>query len=221
VAVLAAAVAVLAIVASFFVPEVRRRLGLEKPGPVQNQTQSDVRDQKPPKEQAKTETPVTSIPITTPKPRTKEVARSAKPNTAADSPVKGTNNNVSSLTQGPGSIAQIGGTGNRATVYNGPPEAKLSVQYGMRELQGTGAFETTISITTDRVTPGPQLTIVCDSPCAFQSMDLGVYASMGTNRQVDDKTVEVGLSQQFNPNQTLKIVLRATTQFHIVSITKM
>jgi hypothetical protein len=210
-----------AIAASFFVPEVRRKIGLEKTDSTRSQVQSETAQrQELPEEQGHAALPATPTPKASLEPKSRKVMQPA-----GRAPTTGNGGvAVGGLTQGPGSIAQIGGTGNTATIYNAPPDAVLTAHYATQTLQEVGkpvSFEAAILITTDSATPGPQLIIACDSPCTFQSMDVGVYAFLGTNRQVDEKTVEVGLSQQFTPNQTLRIVLRAAAQFHVVSITKM
>jgi len=128
-----------------------------------------------------------------------------------------------SVTQGAGSIAQIGGTGNTATVYNVPPEAKITLRYRTQQIQnldGSVSYRADIEINTDRTVVAPQMTITCDAPCAFTSMNLGVDALSGTNRQVSDDTVEIGLMNPLSSNQTLNVVLNSRNPFHVVSLAK-
>ena len=200
---------VIAIVTVFVVPEVRTMLRLERRSPALVRF-----------EEVK---PAGSPAAPKPEPR-KEHAQHAK-SSAVGNTVKGAGNALAgSITQGPGSIAQIGGAGNTATIYNAPSEANLTAHYDtqtVQEANGVVSYAIVVTINTDRTTQGPQLTITCDAPCDFKSMDLGAYALIGTNRRASDRTVEVGLSQQFRPNQTLRVVLSGKAPFHVVSITKM
>ncbi len=132
-------VAIVAAGLTLTVPEARRALHLEKAAPPVAATPAGL---------VKPVVPPENEPNPQPKPQTYQQAKSstngkknvAGNNVAGNGNVVGNNNQtntsspningpaVGSITQGPGSIAQVGGTGNQATVNNYPPPRRLSAQ---------------------------------------------------------------------------------------------
>jgi hypothetical protein len=104
---------------------------------------------------------------------------------------------------------------------------KLNFQHepAAQRVAGELTYEMIVWVTTDGAMQGFQLRIVCDAACKFQSLDLGSGdlgkdTSSTSNRQINDRTIEVGLNQGFNSSQKCKIVLSGTTLFHISAINR-
>jgi hypothetical protein len=67
------------------------------------------------------------------------------------------NNSTSSgnIKQGPGSIAQVGGTNNSATIYNGPPPLAFEIKTQIVPSDKEGLVKTIILVTPNQTVPPP------------------------------------------------------------------
>jgi len=95
------------------------------------------------------------------KPKT-EVPRPKAPTPVQPAPPVGNSGSVGTLTQGPCSVAQIGGSNNQATGGNcGPPPPKLT----WSQEEDPAAGKTTITLGVDRSMEIPVFIAQCDRPC--------------------------------------------------------
>jgi|SRR6185312_1794274 len=103
-----------------------------------------------------------------------------------------------------------------------PQTPKLSFQYepAAQQVGGDLPYQMIIWVATDAPIRGFQLRIVCDAACVFQSADEGKDAAPVSNRQINDKTIEVGFNEGLNSNQKRRVVLRGKTAFHMSAIDK-
>ena len=115
-------IAVLAMVAAFFVPEVRRKLGLEKPDIASTSTQNAPSPKLPNTQEPSS--PVQPLPA---EPTTQRHKRTAAKDKVAPTVTTSGDDNpaIGSIAQGPCSNLQIGGSNNQAQV-NCAPEWHLS-----------------------------------------------------------------------------------------------
>jgi hypothetical protein len=120
----------------------------------------------------------------------------------------------------PNGIAISGGNVQSPTVNNfGPPVPKVVWKTQPHsQPAGDPGYRVDVLIFTDRTINSAQFKITCDRACSFESMNAGINAVMGTNRQIDNQTWEIGL-QTFLATAPLTVTLKGdTTDLHIVSV---
>ena len=118
------------------------------------------------------------------------------------------------------SSGQQGGI-TAGTVNIGPPDPKVRWTAESKRLpQGQdplGTYQVTVHIMTDKKIDNPAFTIECDAPCSYRDHNLGTYAMMGSNRQINDRTVWVS-AQSLPVDGILSVVLVSSVQFSIKSV---
>jgi len=218
-------IAVVAIVVSFFVPEVRQFLHLEKPAkaartevtppatttgtasqPIPSTQNNEPSKQEPPKpEQSKTKKAQGTTQKTTTKVKGND-------NVAGNNNVTGNGNQAAPSAVAPNGIAITGGSVQNPTVNNFAPTPPHVTWKMTNNEKGV-----IVSINSDKMFSNAMFTVTCDSPCKYASMNMGVYAMMSTERQVNDRTWEFGLGQ-FNPAGTLEIQFSGDAGFKITDV---
>jgi cytoskeletal protein RodZ len=214
--------AVAAVAAWLVVPEFRLFFHLDRPQTTQAETKPTQSVVPPTPVQAEPAKPEPSKPETSkPKkarPSQKTTAHVsgndnvAGNNVAGDHNVTGNNNRTEPIAIAPNGIAIAGGTVTNPTVNNYAPTPP-HVTWKMT----TNEKGTVVTINSDKMFSNALFTVTCDSPCKYASMSMGVYAMMSTDRQVNDRTWEFGVSQ-FNPAGTLEIQFSGDPGFKIMEV---
>ncbi len=132
-------------------------------------------------------TPPASAFIKPPRPK-----HSATTTFSGNTQTGGTGNaQVGTLTQGPGSIAQIGGTGNQASITNIGIEPPLpNVTWTLKAMPSGESKNPAVELEmrVDRPLSNPTFRAVCDRPCQSESGSIHVPGAMFQTQRGWDET---------------------------------